>query len=135
MSPLSKRTLMTADTLLPAPFIDMGTQRAAVRLAAGAFTVDTVDAQGFLKAGTPLTRAGVLPGVAPAFVYGSVPEAIKVADGNSAPQLAAAVIQTIGVTLDATVNRAALEDTLGRALSADELAAYDRAGSNTKLVY
>lgn len=135
MSPLTKRTLMTADTLLPAPFIDMGNGRAAVRLAAGAFTVNTIDAQGYLKAGTPLTRAGILPGVAPAFVYGSVVEPVKVADGNSAPQVAAAIVQTVGVTLDAVVNLAALEDVLGRALTADELAAYDRAGSQTTLVF
>ena len=133
--PITKRTIATADTLLPAPYIDLGDQRASVRLAAGALTVDTVDAQGYLKAGVPLTRAGVLPGVAPAFVYGSTVEPLKVATGNTAPELAAATLQNVGVATHPVINRAALEDVLGRALTPDELAAYDRAGSTTRLVY
>jgi hypothetical protein len=97
-----------------------------VKLAAGAFTVDTVDSDGWLKPGIPLTKVGVLPIDATTLIYGCTIEEMKVGDGNSVDQLAAAaarglfaVVNTIGL-----VNRDLLETNLGRALSAGELLAF-----------
>jgi sugar/nucleoside kinase (ribokinase family) len=73
----------------------------------------------------PLKKNGVLVDGAGQAIFGVVPEPIKVANSNSAGDLAAAsaafqlAIGTIG-----QVNRAIIEDNLGRALSADELSAF-----------
>jgi len=97
-----------------------------VKLAAGALTTDTVDPDGWLKPGVPLTKTGVLPTAAGTLVYGCTIEEMKVAKDNSAGELAAAaaaglfaVVNTLGLA-----NLDLIESNLGRALTAGELAAF-----------
>lgn len=99
-----------------------------LKLDISAMTTAEVDENGYLKPGVMLTDAGVLVGASPAFPRGIVVEAIKVAETNTAlagdtsdPLVAVA---TIGL-----VNRDIVKDNLGRALTADEIAGFDRAGS------
>ena len=98
-----------------------------------ALTANEVDSRGYLKPNVPLTRTGLLVGAAPAFVFGVTVEAVKVAASNSGADLAAAVDVFVAVHTNGLFNRDIIEDTLGRALTADEIAGFDRAGSKCAL--
>lgn len=115
------------------PFRGNTDHLASVRLDVSAMTAAEVDAFGYLKPGVPLTRAGVLVGIAPAHVFGCNAEATKVAASNAPADLAAAADRDVGVVVIGVVNRDVLEDILGRALTADEIAGFDRAGSKLVL--
>lgn len=112
----------------PNPFLGPTDFRAPVRTPAGlaGFTTDEIDQYGYLKQGVLLKRTGVLAdGTVGEKIYGAVVEATKIAASNSAGDLAAAAAATVIVSLIGSMNRAVLEDSLGRAVSADELAALD----------
>lgn len=132
--PMKVTPTATAGEIHPTPFVGPTDHPIAIRVDVSALTADVVDTYGYLKAGVPLTRAGILPGAAPAFVFGCVAEAVKVADNNTTA-LATAPDIDVTVFVIGAVNRAILEDSLGRALSADELAAFDRAGSKVALLF
>lgn len=98
-------------------------------------TTKEVDADGFLKPGVPLSKAGDLVGNGVA-VWGVTIEAIKIPHATIPPtdvSLAAdtgTCPMTVGFGL---VNRDVAEDNLGRAYTADEIAGFDLAGSNCRI--
>jgi hypothetical protein len=96
-------------------------------------TAFEVDKNGRLKPGIPLTRAGGLVGAGVA-VYGCTVGTPKVAKSNAAADIAAAGSMEVAVALIGTVNRAILEDSLGRVLTANEIAGFALAGSLLKLL-
>jgi hypothetical protein len=98
------------------------------------FTSKEIDADGYLKPYIPLTRAYVLPG-AGTYVYGVTAERVKVADDNEDATIAALDTQDIAVFLRPNVVRAIAEDVLDRAYTADEIAAFNAAGSKSILIY
>ena len=116
----------------PTPFLGPQSHPAPVRITPSNFTVAEVDARGYLKAGTPLLRTGALVTAvvtAGEAIYGCLIEATKIAESNSVADLAAAdANQTVIVATICTLNRAILEDALGRALTAGELAAANAPG-------
>lgn len=116
------------------PFVGPIDHPIAIRVDVSTLTDAEVDDYGYLRPGTPLTRAGTLPGV-DEFVFGCVIEGAKVADDNVAATLAAAEDVDVAVTVIGAVNRAILEDNLGRVLTANEIAAFDAAGSKVALLY
>lgn len=91
-----------------------------------------VDADGYIKPGLPLAKDGnmVTNGVP---VYGVVLEAIKIATGNTDAILDATTDCFIAVGTHGIVNRDIIEDNLGRALNADEIAGFDLAPCTIKL--
>jgi hypothetical protein len=98
------------------------------------FTNKEIDADGYLKPGIPLTRAGEMLGAGD-FVYGVTVEAFKVADDNETTTIAAlSEAFDVPVTLLCAVVRDIAEDVLDRAYTADELAGFDVAGSKCILV-
>lgn len=107
-----------------------------VKLVAGALTPDTVDERGYLKPGVPLTIGGRLPnGTAGDYVYGLTIEEMKIAEGNTGPDLAAAAALGLFavVNVDGLANRDLIISNLGRDLNADELAAFDHAKTKIQL--
>lgn len=119
-------------TVHPNPFrgpIDLTSQ---LRIDVSGLTDNEVDANGYLKPGVPFTDAGVLVGTGDA-VHGCNIEAVKIAADNADATLAAAADVDVGVALVCVVNRDILEDCLGRALTADEIAGFSAAGSTCKL--
>lgn len=119
-------------TMYGNPFVGEKLGPVAVVVDVSALTTDEVDEHGYLKAGVPLTINGALIGAANTAVVGIVPEAIKIADSNT--DLASVTtdpfvtIYTIGA-----VNRDIIEDNLGRALTADEVAGLNGAPSRIVL--
>ena len=134
MSPMKVTPTATAGEVHPSPFVGPTDHPVAIRVDVSALTAAEVDSKGYLKPGVPLTRAGILPGIAPAFVFGCVAEAVKVHTDNTT---LAGVTADVDVTVFVigAVNRAILEDSLGRVLTADEAAAFDRAGSKIALLF
>lgn len=98
------------------------------------FTTAEVTAQGYLKAGIPLEKDGTLLDAALDVVYGITVEPVKIAKSNSAADLTAAANTDVAVATICQVNRAIIEDELGRVLTANELAGFDLAGSTVKLL-
>lgn len=98
-------------------------------------TTKEVDADGNIKPGVPLSKAGDLVGSSVA-VWGVTIEAIKLPHATIPPtdvSLAADTgtsFVTVGFGL---CNRDTMEDNLGRALTADEIAGFDLAGSNCRI--
>lgn len=90
-----------------------------------------VDPDGYLKPGVPFAKDGNLVGNAVP-VWGVTIEPIKIATGNTDAILDAATdcFVTVGFGL---CNRDIMEDNLGRALTSDEIAGFDLAGSNCRL--
>lgn len=121
------------------PFTGPIDHTAAIPILLTNFTSAEVDANGYLKPGVPIKYAaadtqGLPISATSQFVYGCVVEATKVADGNTSGQLTGKVV-LVAVATKAQVRRAILEDILGRVLSANEIAAFDAAGSQTRLVH
>jgi len=92
---------------------------------------EEVDADGYIKPGVPLAKDGSIVGSGVP-VWGVTIEPIKVASGGTDAILDAATdcFVTVGFGL---CNRDVMEDNLGRALSADEIAGFDLAGSNCRI--
>jgi len=92
---------------------------------------DEVDPDGYLKPGVPFAKDGNLVGSAVP-VWGVTIEPIKITTGNTDTILDAETdcFVTVGFGL---CNRDIIEDNLGRALTADEIAGFDLAGSNCRL--
>lgn len=114
------------------PLVGPADHVAHVKLDISGMTTDEVDTDGYLKPGVLLTKAGILVGVAPAFPFGVVFEAIKVASGNTA--LAGDTSDPlVAVCTHGIINRDLAEDNLGRAYNANEIASCDLAGSHLVL--
>lgn len=108
---------------------------AQIKVDVSQLTIAEVDAFGYLKPGVPLTKAGILVGAAPAFVYGVTIEAQKIVPVNPTDVTLAAVTVDPIITVNTIghVNRDVAEDNLGRAYTADEIAGFDAAGSKLAL--
>ncbi len=92
---------------------------------------EEVDADGYIKPGVPLAKDGNIIGSGVP-VWGVTIEAIKVATGGTDAILDAATDCFVAVGFG-LCNRDVMEDNLGRALSADEIAGFDLAGSNCRI--
>lgn len=134
MTPLKRNTVLTAGEVYALPFVGPINHTHTLAVDITALTVDEIDADGYLKPGLPLDAAGALVGVAPAYVFGVTIEPLKVAESNSAADIAAAGTVDIAVATIGQVNRAVAEDILGRALTANEVAGFAAAGSTMKLL-
>lgn len=98
-------------------------------------TTKEVDANGYLKPGVPFAKDGSLVGSGVA-VWGVTIEATKISHATVPPTDVSLAADTgtypvaVGFGL---CNRDIMEDNLGRALTADEIAGFDLAGSNCRL--
>lgn len=105
-----------------------------LRIDVSALTTDEVDTYGNLKPGVPFTKTG-LPVTTGLFVYGVTIEAVKIvpnAPTNTSLGLVT-VDPLVAVATIGLVNRDIVEDNLGRALTAFEIAGFDLAGSKLAL--
>ncbi len=114
------------------PFVGPVNHTVSIPIPASGLTTAEVDANGFLKPGVPVLRTGAL--VTAGAVYGVTVEATKIAKSNAAADLTAAGSPEVAVALIGTLNRAIMEDNLGRALTAAEIAGFVAAGSLIKLI-
>ena len=131
--PMQRKSVLAAGDVIASPFLGPCKLGVAIVVDPDTFATGEVDANGYLKPGVPLKRDGTLVAATQA-VYGCVAEAVKIANSNSAGDRTAAPNIEVTVYLDAFVNRAVLEDILGRVLTAAEIAGFDLAGSQCKLV-
>lgn len=116
------------------PFVGPIVATAHVKVDVSDMSDKEVDANGYLKPGVPLKQDGNLVG-AGTFVFGVTVEAVKVASGNTDAILDAVTADPfVAVATICQVSQDIIEDTLGRALTADELAGFDVAGSKVSLV-
>jgi hypothetical protein len=100
-----------------------------------------VDTKGYLKPGTPfkLSSGKLVPldATAAEYVYGVVIEATKIVSSTvpvtNAILAAITADPIVAVATHGLLNRDIVEDNLGRALGADELAAFAAAGSQLNL--
>lgn len=136
MSPIKiQQTNMTSDrATYGSPFLGPTDHYVQIAVPLSALTNKEIDADGVLKPGVPFTRAGALVGNSPAFVYGVTPEPIKVADDNESDTIAALGTIQLGVVVEGTVIQDMMESNLARALTANEIAGFDRAGSKITLI-
>lgn len=133
--PMSARVRTVAGQGYGRPFRGPVDHTAQIAVNVTALTVAEVDADGYIKPGVVLQKNGTLITAAAQIAYGVVPEPIKVANSNSAPDLAAASAAfQLAVGVIGMVNRAIMEDNLGRVLTANEIAGFDLAGSTLKLL-
>ncbi len=114
------------------PFVGkvLGLQQVVVDISE--LTTKEVDADGFLVPGVPFKKDGTLAdGTGGEFIYAVNPEPIKIIDYVPTDILLAADTDTIPVGMGTIgeINRDIAEDNLGRAYTANELAAFNAAGS------
>jgi hypothetical protein len=114
------------------PFVGkvLGLQQVVVDISE--LTTAEVDADGFLKPGVPFKKDGTLAdGTGGEFIYAVNPEPQKIIDYVPTDALLAADTATIPVGMGTIgeINRDVAEDNLGRAYTANELAAFNAAGS------
>lgn len=69
------------------------------------------------------------------YIFGAVVEAVKIATGNTSPILAAAADVDVALAVYGVLNKKILEDSLGRSLTANELAAVLAPGCRLVLAY
>jgi hypothetical protein len=108
----------------------------AINEAANDATMSVVIDDGTSNGLTAATSADTTPGVAPTtgadLAPGIVVEPIKVAADNTESVLGAAADVFVAIAVTGVLNRDVMEDTLGRALNASEIAALT--GANSRLV-
>jgi hypothetical protein len=114
------------------PFIGdvLGLQQVVVDISE--LTIAEVDADGFLKPGVAFKKDGTLAdGTGGEFIYAVNPEPQKIVAYVPTDVLLAADTATIPVGMGTIgeINRDVAEDNLGRAYTANELAAFNAAGS------
>jgi hypothetical protein len=111
------------------PFIGPVQHPANVLIDVSTLSANEVDAKGYLKPGVPVNKTGDL--VTAGFVFGVTIEATKIAEDNT--DLANTPDTFVAVETSGLVNRDIVEDILGRALTAAEIAGFDAAGSKLAL--
>jgi hypothetical protein len=128
-------TTTAGGTTVGNPFVGDVGHPDQIKVDVSTLTINEVDTNGHLKPGVPLAKTGILVGASPAFVYGVTVESQKIVPAN--PTNASLALVTadpiITVITVGLVNRDIIEDNLGRALTADEIAGFDRAGSKIAL--
>jgi len=134
--PMKISSVAAAGEVHPNPFVGPVNHTYGVKVDVSGLTSDEVDANGYLKPGVPFKIAGGLlvlcDATAGEYIAGCVAEAVQVHTNNTT---------LAGVTTDVEVaiatfcllNRDIVEDCLGRALTADELAAIAAAGSHVAI--
>lgn len=138
--PIRVRDLGVAGKVYSNPFRGKADYTHQMAVDITALTAAEVDAYGYLKPGVPLQKTGALVSAPGQVIFGVVPEALNVLNLNVmnpdtfANALAAAGVQQIAVVTIGQVNKAIIEENLGRALTADELAAFAAAGCTIKLL-
>ena len=135
--PFSVNTLRAAGTSYGAVFVDgpRDVEQITVDVSTLTFADGSggeVDADGYVIPGTPLKVGGVLAdGTADEVIYGVVIEATKVPGVNAVAadaDLDAVADFPIAVARGGLLNRDMVEDHLGRALTAAEIAAFAGSG-------
>lgn len=114
------------------PFVGevLGLQQVVVDISE--LTLNEVDLDGYLKPGVPFKKDGTLAdGTGGEFIYAVNPEPQKIVKYVPTNALLAADTATIPVGMGTIgeINRDIAEDNLGRAYTANELAAFNAAGS------
>lgn len=116
------------------PFVGPIVATAHVKVDVSDMSAYEVDTNGYLKPGVPLKQDGNLVGSGD-FVFGVTVEAVKLATGNTDTILDAITVDPfVAVATICQVSQDIIEDTLGRALTSDELAGFDLAGSKVSLI-
>lgn len=119
-------------TIYGNPFVGPINHTVAIPVPLSALTDDEIDADGYLKPGIPLTKAGALL-AADQTLFGVTVESVKVADNNLPATIAAlGTVWVAVVTTAVQVNQDIAEDNLGRAYTAAEIASF--AGSGITLL-
>jgi hypothetical protein len=118
--PFRHKTLFTGGQHIPVPFVGPVDHTVSVPVNLAALTNKEIDADGYLKPGIPLTKAGAL--VASGSVFGVTVDYVKVAEDNASGTIAALGTVDIPVATICQVNQDVAEDILGRIYSAAELA-------------
>lgn len=122
--PLTTKVTAVAGATVESPFVGPVDLTDTVRLDVSVLTDDEIDENGYVKPGVPLQKDGTLVDAVSLVVYGIVIEPVKVADGNAAGDISGATDIDVAVATHCQVNRAIIEDNLGRVLSVDELSAF-----------
>lgn len=127
--PMSVTSVATAGEIHPSPFVGPINHTVGIKVDVSALTSNEVDANGYLKPGVILQQTGAPIGAPAQIAYGAVVEAVKVHTDNTTLAGVTADVE-VAVGLYVLINRDIVEDSLGRALSADELSAVNAAGSH-----
>lgn len=140
MSPLSSRLTGEEGATYGHIFVGPWDHTHAVRVDLSALTLEAgsggqVDTKGYLRPGSVIqidaSGTGGAVGDPPTAAdqrAGIVPEATKILDVDAGEVLASAADKDVAVAINCAVNRAIVEDNLGRALTAAELGALANGG-------
>lgn len=115
------------------PFVGPADHTTHVKVDISGMTNKEIDAYGYLKPGVPLRETGVLLGSGH-LVFGVTVEAQKIIADNESATIAAGTDCFVAVGTIGQVNQDIIEDNLGRALTADEIAGFNLAGSKIVLL-
>lgn len=119
-------------TTYASPFVGPVDHTVHVQVDVSALTSAEVDSKGYLKPGVVLTLAGVVPGASNTARIGVTVEATKiVAAGATLASVTADPL--VAVATVGQINRDIAEDNLGRAYTANEIAALNGVGSSITL--
>lgn len=131
--PMSAYTRRATGNQYGAPFVGEAEYPVQIPIVVANFTTFEIDGDGYMKPGVVLSSTGALITTAiPAYIV--IPEAIRVAKSNVSGDLTAAGTVDIAGIANGMVNRYIIENNLGRALTAAEIASFNIAGSQLKLL-
>lgn len=132
MSPIRVTTPSGSGLDYANPFIGPVDHTLQVAVTLSGLTSAEIDSYGYLKPGVPFAADGTTVG-AGEYVYGVTVEAVKVANDNATATIAALTTQQVALAIIGMVNRDVVEDMLGRAYTAAEIAGFALAGSLLRL--
>lgn len=131
--PIIRTSISVAGSGYNSPFVGPADNPVMIPVLISGLTSAEVDAAGYIKPGVPLDKSGALVGSGVP-VFGVTPEAVKVAQSNASGDLTAAGTVDLTVIVICAVNLHLIEANLGRALTTNEKAGFNLAGSTVKLL-
>ena len=131
--PMSVTDVLAAGEVHSLPFVGPINHTIGVKVDVSGLTSNEVDANGYLKPGVPFKLSGGLlvlaDGTLDEYLFGANVEAVQVHTDNTTLAGVTTDVE-IAVAVFCVINRDLVEDVLGRALTANELAAAAAAGSH-----
>lgn len=133
--PITRIPRTTGGQFIPPPFVGPVDHRVAVPLTLSTLTNKEIDLNGWLKPMIPLQKSGAKISAPAQVVYGVTVDYVKVAADNATATIAALTTPIdVVIAYLCAINRAAAEDLLDRAFTADEIAGFALAGGHVLLL-
>jgi len=137
--PMDIKSLAVEGDVYVDPFVGPASHSVQILIDVSGLTTDEVDSDGYLKPGVPFRENGLLISGASQYVFGVTRESVRVgyyngSYGNTSTILDSASDVQVALFTIGQVDKGAIEDNLGRSLTANEVDGFESGSCEVILV-